>query len=190
MTVDPLARAERIAVIARDLGIPTALIGAAALAVYSFVRATADVGFATAVDPYKELPRFQEALEKHGFHTRLNYPDDQDDLGGVLRIWVDEDEDGDPVDPIDIVNFVNPHRPRKSPAIDAIRTAIELERKPLRCVRLPDLVALKLDAGGRRDLADVVDVLKLNPDADREEIRATCKRYGFDVIDELIAEAG
>ena len=187
--VDLFERAEKIAALAHGLGIETALIGAAALAVHNFVRATSDIDFATVTDPYVQLPRLQASIEQLGFQTKLNLPDDQDDLGGVLRIWTEETEDGDPIEPIDIVNFLNPHRPRSSPALDAVRNAIQLEERPLRCVRLHDLIAMKLDAGGRSDLADVVEVLKRNPTADREEIRATCKRYGFDIIDTLIAEA-
>jgi hypothetical protein len=35
----------------------------------------------------------------------------------------------------------------------------------------------------------VVELLVRNPDVDVEEIRALCKRYGLEAIDELIEEA-
>jgi hypothetical protein len=60
----------------------------------------------------------------------------------------------------------------------------------LRCARLDDLVALKLDAGSRKDLADIVEVLARNRDADLDQIRATCEPYDrAGVLETLIAEA-
>lgn len=60
----------------------------------------------------------------------------------------------------------------------------------LRCVRVPQLIALKLFAGGRRHQADVVELLRRNPGADRAQIRDVCARYGAaDAIDELLREA-
>ncbi len=47
----PLALAERVAGVARDLGIETALSGASALAAHNYVRGTIDLDFATSVDP-------------------------------------------------------------------------------------------------------------------------------------------
>jgi hypothetical protein len=46
--------AERVDAAARELGIDTAVIGATALAVHRFVRATGDIDLATAVDPYRD----------------------------------------------------------------------------------------------------------------------------------------
>jgi hypothetical protein len=61
------------------------------------------------------------------------------------------------------------------------------KRPALRCVRLPHLVALKLYTGALGDQNDVIELLARNPDANVEEVRATCKKYGLDVIDELLA---
>lgn len=190
MTLDPqnpVDLAEIVASRARGLGIETALIGAYALAAHHYVRATADIDLA-AVAQLPDLQALRQLLEGEGFHARLNYPDEDDPIGGVLAVWTRQDDDGEPIEPVEIVNFLNPHRPRRSPAADAIRDAIPLTEKPaLRFVRLPDLIALKLDAGGAADVVDVRRLLEKNPDADLDEIRATCKRYGFDVIDQLIA---
>ncbi|HTJ44265.1 MAG TPA: hypothetical protein VL463_19310 [Kofleriaceae bacterium] len=185
-----LARAEKVAAIARELGIETALIGALALAVHKHVRATNDVDLASAVAPSVELPKLERALRAAGLRAKLRLPDDDDPLGGVVVVWEREDDDGDPIDPIEIVNFVNPLRPRRNPGRAAIERAIELEGLALRCVRLSDLVALKLDAGSRQDLADVVDLLVANPDADLDEIRTVA--MPFDAkgeLETLIAEA-
>jgi hypothetical protein len=181
--------AERVAAIARSLHIETTLIGAYALAAYSYVRGTEDIDLATTI----ELPELQDlkwALDEQGLRTELRWPDAEDSLGGRVVVWDRTDEDGVPVEPVDVVNFLDSHRVRTTPAREAIQSSIELEGKPtLRYPQLKYLVALKLYAGGRGDLADVVAVLVKNPEADVEEIRSTCKRFGLDAIDELIEEA-
>jgi phosphoribosylformylglycinamidine (FGAM) synthase PurS component len=170
--LDPLALSERVAAAAQKLGIQTALIGASALAAHRYVRSTADVDFATYVDPDEGLCALRDALCRAGLRTKLSMPDGEDVLGGVLRVWEHEDEDGEPLDLVEIVNFKNPHRPSRNPAANAIRNAVPLEEgSPVRYVRIPDLVALKLYAGARRDLADIVELLVRNPEADLDEIR-------------------
>lgn len=182
----PVELAERVAVVARDLGIETAVIGAYALAAHHYVRGTKDIDLGTVVE-LRELAQLQRALDAEGFSTRLREPDDEDPLGGVLVVWQRADDDGDPLYPLEVVNFRNPYRPRVTAAYQAIRTAIPVaDTSALRYPQLKYLVALKLDTGGGRDVEDVVDVLLRNRDADLEDIRATCKHYGLDRIDEVI----
>ena len=179
--------AERVATIAAALGIDTVLIGAYAMAAHRYVRGSLDIDLASVVSLDK-LHALQRAVEDAGLSTKLNLPDEQDPLGGKLVIWDRVDDDGEPIEPAEVVNFLNPFAPRITPATRAIRNAVSLDEKPaLRYPRLEDLIALKLDAGGPQDLVDVIEVLACNPEADRELIRATCKEYGFDVIDELLA---
>src|SRR5512146_2952243 len=90
--------AERVARLARELGIETALIGAAALAVHHYVRASADLDLATYVD-LGALRSLQSRLESEQLHTDLRVPDEQDVLGGVLEIWNRVDDQGEPVEP-------------------------------------------------------------------------------------------
>jgi hypothetical protein len=180
---------ERVAEIARELNIETIVIGAYAMAIHKYVRGSLDFDLGTRVE-LDDLRRLMRALDAKGLSTRLNTPDDQDDLGGKLVVWNRVDDDGDPLEPVEVVNFYNVLRPRKNPAAEAIKNAITLEERPaLRYPRLADLIALKLDAGGPKDLADVIELLRQNPDADVEEIRATSKKYGFDKIDGLIEHA-
>jgi len=182
--------AERVASAARDLGIETALIGAVALAANNYIRATDDADLASCVDPYTKLAELEKELAAMGLRTELRHPDDDDPLGGVLRVWEREDADGEPLDKVDVVNFWNPHRPTGTPAMATIKNALPLgEGSVLRYARLADLVAMKLYTGGRRDEADVVDLLVMNPSADVEEVRSVAKGYGFDRIDTLIEEA-
>lgn len=182
--------AEHVAIVAKGLGIETALIGAGALAVHRYVRATQDIDLASCVHPFTALPQLADALRAEGYQVRLTEPDHDDSLGGVLRVWTRLDEDEEPIEPIELVNFDNPLHPRPNPAAEAITTATPLAERPaLRCVSLPSLVALKLDAGGPKDLLDVLELLKQNPTADRDEIRVRCKKYGLHMIDRLIATA-
>lgn len=187
-----ISLAKQVVGIARDLGIETALIGAVALAARNYERATRDIDLATSiVDPDAKLAELERALRAIGLFTALRLPDGDDDLGGVLDVGESTDEDGDLVKELQIVNFYNPHRPRINPGTKAVARAEVIDASSgLRCARLDDLVALKLDAGSRKDLADIVEVLARNPDADFELIRATCKQFDKDgVLETLIAEA-
>ncbi|MGE3768175.1 MAG: nucleotidyl transferase AbiEii/AbiGii toxin family protein [Kofleriaceae bacterium] len=185
--IEELHLAERVADLASSAGIETALIGATALAFHRYVRATEDIDLGASIrDPFKAFQELERLVLASGLRIRVSH---EDSLGGVARIWEREDEDGEPIFPVELVNFWNPLRPRRSPATAAIRDAESIAATSLRCVRLPDLIALKCDAGGRSDLADVVELLRQNPLADREVIRARCRDYKLDVIDQLIAEA-
>ncbi|HTV18631.1 MAG TPA: hypothetical protein VMG12_08175 [Polyangiaceae bacterium] len=178
--------AERVATVATEMGIPTALIGATALAAHNYVRGTADIDLATAVDPFRELRRLQERLVSEGLDADLSLPDAEDGLGGVLRIRATADAD----DLVEVVNFLNPMNLSKNPGSEAVRTAVSVGAStPLRCATLPLLIALKLYAGGRRDQADVIELMRRNPDADVAAIREVCARYGFsELLEELLRE--
>lgn len=187
----PFDLAERVTVAASARGIPTAVIGAGALALHRFVRATQDVDLATCVDPGAKLRPLESDLRAQGLHTELRMPDGDDPLGGLLRVWSAVDDDDVPVDLVEIVNFDNPHRPRRTPAARAIRDAVPLmPGSSLRYVQLADLIALKLDAGGRADLADIVEVLARNPEADLDAIRARSTPFDHGgQLEVLLAEA-
>jgi hypothetical protein len=188
--VDPhqlLKLAEQLAALAYSLGIRTSLIGAAALAVHGYERGTRDLDLASNVE-LGLLSKLADVAHASGFHTKLRLPDDDDALGGVLDAATAIDEDGDLVDPIQVVNFANPYRPRRTPAATAIARAELLPGSTLRCVQLGDLIALKLWAHSLRDDADVVELLKRNPTADLDAIRATAAEYELDArFDELVA---
>lgn len=188
-----LALAERVAAIARERGVETALIGAAAMAVHGRVRGTCDVDLASSVNPYDKLRDLETALRAEQLRTRLRFPDEDDVLGGVLRCWLPqfEDEDGAPLGYVEIVNFFNPHQPRKTPARDAIARSVAIDStSPLRAVTLADVIAFKLYASSRQDHADIVELLVQNPDADLEHIRQIASPFDRDgVLEQLVAEA-
>ncbi len=73
---------------------------------------------------------------------------------------------------------------------DALRLATLVVRKgsPLKLVPIPQLIALKLYAGGYKSKADIVELLVRNPDYDLDEIRSVCRQYRLAGIEELISE--
>ena len=54
---------------------------------------------------------------------------------------------------------------------------------------IPQLIALKLYAGGHKSKADIIELLVRNPDLDLGEVRSVCARYLVGGIDDLIAES-
>ncbi len=165
------------------------MIGAAALAVHGYARGTQDIELATAIPPESMLRELAETLRQAGIANRLSLPDDDDPLGGVIRLWSSEDEDGHPQNLVEVVNFLNPLRLARNPGPQALVRARPLEGARLRCATIPDLVALKLYAGGRADLADIVQLLAHAPALDIDEIRAVAGPFDrTGVLDELIAE--
>ena len=89
----------------------------------------------------------------------------------------------------EVVSFAN-----RFPAAvdDAVRLSNAVVRagSPLRLVPLPQLIALKLYAGGHKSKADIVELLARNPECDMDDIRRTCARYHLTGIEELIEESG
>lgn len=67
-----LEAAERVAKTLERLGIETALIGAVALAVHGYVRATQDVDLATSVDLWRDLRRAADELAREGFTVEMS----------------------------------------------------------------------------------------------------------------------
>ena len=172
-----LLLAARVAAEAEKLGIKTALIGAAALAVHGYARGTEDIDLAASVRPLSQLDALARALSAAALGTELRYPDDDDPLGGVLVVWELSDGNGERNDVVEVVNFVNPARSMRTPASLAIQRATRLDGIELNCVALPDLVALKLYAGGSADYADIVQLLARNPEADINEIRTVSEPF-------------
>lgn len=171
-----LELAARIVEILDELGVPSALIGAAALAAYGYPRATEGLHLAVAADPFSALREAQQRIATRLRVTaRLITPDADDPLGGVLTVT------GEGFDPVQVVNFQNPLAPQRNPGAEAIQTAVAgiVAGTHLRVVDLPHLVALKLYAGGYKSRLDVLALLERNPRIDREEVARVCERFGL-----------
>jgi hypothetical protein len=178
-----LDAARQVAALLEELGIETALIGAMALAAHRYIRYTEDVDLATAVDPVTSLGVAVDALRNAGFEAALHLPDAQDPLGGVINI------DRDDIERIQVVNFLNPWNDLALVGQEAVRTATLLPGETLRVVDLSHLIALKLYAGGSRSKTDVIELLERNLDAELDEIRQVCGRFGLGAaLDELLED--
>lgn len=58
----------------------------------------------------------------------------------------------------------------------------------LRIVPIPQLVALKLYAGGLASHADILELLRRNPQVDLEALRETCRNYRLRGLGKIIEE--
>jgi hypothetical protein len=175
-----LRAAERVAGILEERRIEAIVIGAVALAAHGYVRFTEDVDLGISVDP-RTLPAIAEALRAGGFAVSLHEPDGQDPLGGVIDVTGS-------FGVVQIVNFGG----RFPAVIDAGVAEATVVARPgsrLRIVPIPQLVALKLYAGGRKSQADIVELLARNRETDLGRVREVCRGYRLKGLEPLIAEA-
>lgn len=178
--------AEEVAAECERHGVACAVIGAMALAAHNYPRATEDFDLATDVDPFRRLEPIAKALRVRGYDVELVTPDEQDPLGGVLNVT------GPDFHLVQVVNFENPYTTTVTPATAAIRNAVQnLGTSPLKVVSLPDLIALKLYAGGPKSRADVAELLMRNGPLDLSAIRAACAPAGLgEALEKLLVELG
>ena len=174
-----LCAAETVAGILKRHRNDAVVIGAVALAAYHYVRQTNDIDLGVNAD-LPTLRALVESLRREGFTAELREPDSADPLGGVIDVT-------GPFGLLQIISFAG-----RFPAVidDALRTAKLVVRagSPLRLVPIPQLIALKLYAGGYKSKADIVELLARNPDLDLSETRAACNRYRLSGLEELIAD--
>ncbi len=152
------------------------LIGATAMAVHGYARATEDVDLGIRGASLATLRTIASELRASGFAVALREPDAADPLGGVLRLEVTEELQ------VDLVNFINPWTRAGEriahASLDA--PALPLPGWRLSVVDLVPLVLLKLAAGSRFDLADVAELLARHPELDRDALRAQCVTLRLD----------
>jgi hypothetical protein len=165
--------AHRVAAALRRRQLPCCVIGAAALAVHAYARATHDLDLATLVRTDRELDDLAEELRAAGLDVHVAHADAGDALGGVLSV----EEAG--ANPVQVVNFFNPWNgwiPAGKAAIEHARPAALGE---LAVADVPHLVALKLYAGGRKSTLDVVELLARQPPGALAEAHAACDALGL-----------
>jgi hypothetical protein len=174
-----LQAAERVACLLERRGVPAVVIGAVALAAYRYIRLTEDIDLGVDAD----LPAMRmlvAALREEGFTAELKEPDGDDPLGGVIDV-------SGPFGLVQVVSFGGrfPAAIRDALAGDDIRVN---PGSKLRIVPLPQLVALKLYAGGSKSKADIVELLRRNPEVDLASIRKVCRRYRLRGLDAILRE--
>jgi hypothetical protein len=171
--------AERIGRMLDERKLPFVVIGAVALAAHRYIRFTEDIDLGVNAD-LRQMKGFVETLRSEGYDAVLHEPDAQDPLGGVIDV-------SGPFGLVQIISFED-----RFPAVirDALK-GYDLRIFPgsmLRVVPIPQLVALKLYAGGRKSQADIIELLRRNPEVDRESLRQTCRKYRLRGLDELLKE--
>ncbi len=174
-----LRAAERVTGVLEDHGVSAVVIGAVALAAYRYVRYTEDLDLGIETD-LVAMQGLVKALRGEGFTAELREPDADDPLGGVIDV-------SGPFGVIQIVNFGNrfPAAIRDALAGDDLRVTLGGK---LRVIPLPQLVALKLYAGGSKAESDVVELLRRNPEVDLAMLKQTCQRYRLRGLGALLRE--
>ncbi|MDD2455400.1 MAG: hypothetical protein PHE10_03615 [Kiritimatiellae bacterium] len=176
-----LHAAEDVVIHLRQHRVDAVVIGAVALAAYHYVRYTEDVDLGVNA-ALPTLRAVADSLRRAGYAVELREPDIADPLGGVMDV-------SGTFGLVQLVSFAG-----RFPAVvdDAVRLSSSVVRagSPLRLVPLPQLIALKLYAGGHKSKADIAELLVRNPDCDLDEVRLTCARYYLAGLDELIEESG
>jgi len=171
--------AERIATMLAERNLPVVVVGAVALAAHRYIRFTEDIDLGVNAD-LAQMHGLAEALQAEGYEAALHEPDADDPLGGVIDV-------SGPFGLVQVISFEN-----RFPAV--IRDALEGEDiriRPgsmLRIVPIPQLVALKLYAGGWQSRADIVELLRRNPEVDPDMLRETCRRYRIRGLDQILDE--
>lgn len=176
--------AAEVAALLAERGARCAVIGAVALAVRGYPRATEDLDLATLLRTTRELDELGDALRARGYDAQLSRPDADDPLGGVLTILAEG------ADPVQVVNYFNPWNGWSVVGKEALETAEPDALPPLAVVDVAHLVALKLYAGGRKSALDVLELLSRQPPEALEETRAVCRRLGLDAALERVLAAG
>ncbi len=174
-----LDAAEEVAEILHANQIGAVVIGAAAMAAHHYVRLTHDIDLGVNAS-LQQLRLIENALTQARFTAELREPDGQDPLGGVIDVTGS-------FGLVQIISFAD----RFPAAIDdALQTATTCIRpnSVLKLIPLPQLVALKLYAGGLKSKADIAELLLRNPEADLDEIRQTCNRYRLNGLDAILTE--
>jgi hypothetical protein len=176
---DLLATAERVAAILAENGVDALVIGAIALAAHRYIRFTRDIDLAVNAD-LALFKRCSLALRAAGYEAVLHEPDADDPLGGVIDIT-------GTFGLVQIITFAG-----RFPAViqDAFAGG-DLRLHPgstLRLIPIPQLVALKLYAGGLKSKTDIIELLRLNPEQDLAEIARTVKRYRLRGLNAILKE--
>lgn len=168
--------AERIAGLLADLGVPVVVIGAVALAAHRYVRFTEDIDLGVIAN-LKQMRALTESLRIEGYEVEFHEPDGDDPLAGVINV-------SGKFGLVQVISFED-----RFPAVirDALKgEVIEMSSgSRLRIVPIPQLVALKVYAGGVASRADIIELLRRNPEVDLEMLNKTCRGYrlrGFEGI--------
>ena len=174
-----LDAAEEIARILQKQQIGVIVIGAAAMAAHHYVRLTHDIDLGVNAS-IQQLRLIENALTQAHFKAELREPDGQDPLGGVIDVTGS-------FGLVQIISFADRFPAAIDDALKAATTCIR-PNSLLKLIPLPQLVALKLYAGGLKSKADIAELLLRNPEADLNAISETCNRYRLKGLSGILEE--
>lgn len=160
----------RVGQVLGDSCIPWATIGALAVAYHGWVRASLDAdALITLRDSGIDTAILTERLRNRGWKVELREGDAEDPLGFVFRI---QDEAGNQVDLIGGIRGLDPA---------FFQRALETEFNGLHLhVASPeDLIALKVFAGGPKDLEDAAGILDvMGSSINQALLIKLCRKFG------------
>lgn len=139
---------ETVAALLRERHTPFALIGAAAMAVHGVSRSTRDLDLLV-VTPECLSAAYWESLRVQGIGVDIKRGDADDPLAGVVRLKVDAEP------PLDLVVGKSAWQT----GVLSRATEVAVEGVPVPVADSPDLILLKLYAGGPQDAWDVEQLL-------------------------------
>lgn len=152
------------------LDVQWSAIGALAVAFHGIVRASLDAdALVTFRNSRCNLEQMAEVLRSRGWDVEVRQGEPGDPLGFVLRISDDKRQQ------VDLIGGI----PRLDPEVFQRSIMSDLEGMRLRMVAPEDLIALKIYAGGPRDMEDAKGVLEVTGKSlDRDLLLRLCQRLG------------
>ena len=152
-----------------------AVIGALALAVHGFVRASIDADALLCVDAAR-LQRLQQQFEQAGFRTLLRPAGQEDPVLGMLVLT---DSLGNQVDLLGGLKGMDPQ-------VFARTLEVSFGGATLRIVGREDFIAMKCFAGSPQDLIDARSAYHgAEGPVDLDLLRTVTRRFGRDAADRL-----
>jgi hypothetical protein len=163
-----------IADLLNDLRIPYAVVGAFAVSFHGIPRATND---ADTVIWLKESGKTEkdlsQRLTQEGYRVESRSAEADDPVAGVVAV---EDKHDNRVDLLLGIRGMEPNAPARA-------TVGKFLDSSLRFIGLEDLVAMKVFAGGHRDLEDVNGILQVSGrHLNVVLLRQLAARYGAEVL--------
>jgi len=171
-----LKHAERVGEILEDHSLPAVVIGGLALAAHGYIRFTQDVDLGLTAS-HDQLEALSKDLEKNGYQVEYRVAGPEDPLGGVIDIITEAGL-------VQVISYAE-----RFPRVisDALQySPFDLsEDSSLKIAPITQLVAMKLYAGGIKSKADILEVLRANPEANIDDIEGycqSCRLQGFSEI--------
>lgn len=163
--------------ILNEIDVPSAVVGAFAVACYGVPRYTGDAdAVAWLKEPGKTVEQLKDRIAAEGYRVSVRHGDFEDPILLSMRV---DDEFMNRLDLLLSVRGMDPdavHRCFTTQMLDSM----------VRVIGAEDLIAMKLFAGGPQDVMDVRGILQVwRERLDANLLRQAARRYGVDVLSAL-----